>query len=1530
MRSRGSRVPLRSKSFLTIFLLVVVALGTATAPAHAEEWRAHHVPLFVSASHPSGHQGFVRVVNHSAEAGEVVIDAVDDDGVPSGPVTFRIGAEETVHFNSGDLENGNAEKDLSAGIGSGTGDWRLRLRSALDLEVLAYNRTSDGMLAGLHDLVPRAVVRRPGGGGESMGHRVAIFNPASNVNQVSRLRIVNRGDEPAEVTIEGIDDDGASPGTAVELAVPAGATRMVTSQELESGQGEGLVGMLGDGRGKWQLVVTSDEPVEVMSLMTSPTGHLTNLSTAPAAGEGTVGEHAVPLFAANANPDGYQGFVRVINRSSADGEVSIEAFDDAGTDYGPVTIDIGAHETVHFNSGDLEDGNADKGLPPGIEPGAGDWRLRLRSELDLEVLAYNRTADGLLASLHDVVPYTDMVRPGARDEVQAHYVAIFNPGSNANQVSRLRVINPGEEAATVTIEGFGDDGVSPGPGVELEVPSGASRTLSARALESGEWGPGIEASGSLGDGRGKWRLLVTSSQAVEVMSLLASPTGHLINLSTAGPAGEVVPEPAIAPGAAIEVTGRTTASEGMPVALRARSVGADVPIERYDWRFSDGQRRSGEEVSVSFTTAGVHEVTVRAVSGLDVVAQASWAVAVFDDAAGVNPGLEGIPRVFGDVDQDGRFGPEDLALAEEAVAGERELEAAAVEAGDLNLSGSLDARDIEWMTQALDAGAALPSALLEAHSYPGGVAALVSPALLDPDTEVEVFVDGTPSPRVMRAILGYATFVVPGSLTGANAEVEVAVGADGVVAERLPLLLKPVVTPADMTPAEDVLAFFEELVELLSSQEAAGESFFEQNGGLSAGDTAIVLGGSRVAARELASALSELEALLSGPGGEELATALQAALYANGLAEFRTSVRAARGEGEAPGPSSALAASASGVAASSVDDVCDRYVPAICALKDTNAVLSIGTEVATGVCAVVGLASFATANPLVVAGVAKLCAPVLAALGAAQTAGYFVDSISLDVRLGADKTALRGTEDTATISAFVTFSGLQELCGTATSSDYAGDIVGWVAAGIVRLLLKKSVLLSKSHRILERKSLEKFIATTFGSVLGAVLTTTGLDRAFAEGARALCHYVGFGLTDAELRFSARAAAGEFNLRVSNGGALTPKNDGSGTYRLACAEGFTGTLSVAGNKSLCGEDKLDAIRVSCSNPCDLAPDEEVNIPDARLRAVIERSLGEGPITRVELERLTSLRGHRSSFPSGIIRSLAGLECATGLTDVNLWGNEITDISPLFAATALFELDISENQVVDLSPLSGATALTRLHAYDNRITDLSPLSGVPNLATLSLGSNRITDLAPLSELSALIFLALEENRIADISPLSGLTGLVVLRMSGNEIADSSPLSGLTALRHLVAGRNRIASISLSGFSSLREMHLSENRIASVSLSDMPALEWVLLNDNRVASLSFSGLPSLRSLDANNNQLTNISALSSLPALCCAQLNNNRISDIGPLVANPALVSGQVQFRENPLGRTSCLTHIPALQNRGVSVVYDRHHCGQYRNQ
>ena len=261
---------------------LVTALVVASQAGNAQDGDGaqpgHMVPYFPIAA-DGLREGFVSVVNRSGRPGEVEVHATDAEGNRFPPTTLALGADETVHFNSADLEQGNEAKGLPMGIGPGTGDWWLTLTSGLDIDVLSYVRTPrDGFLTAMHDVVPR----------EGRQHRVAIFNPGHNANQVSLLRLVNSGDEPVEVTVAGIDDGGDRSSGTVSLSVPAGNSRTLTARQIESGS-DGFEGKLGDGTGKWQLIVESDRPITVMSLLRSPTGHLTNLSTAPAVDFAPVG-----------------------------------------------------------------------------------------------------------------------------------------------------------------------------------------------------------------------------------------------------------------------------------------------------------------------------------------------------------------------------------------------------------------------------------------------------------------------------------------------------------------------------------------------------------------------------------------------------------------------------------------------------------------------------------------------------------------------------------------------------------------------------------------------------------------------------------------------------------------------------------------------------------------------------------------------------------------------------------------------------------------------------------------------------------------------------------------------------------------------------------------------------------------------------------------------------------------------------------------------------------------------------------------
>ena len=234
------------------------------------------VPLFPAAS--ENRQGFIRVINPYAHAGTLRITAYTDTGARrTETIAFEKG-EEVKHFNANDLENGNTAKGILTGIGPGDGDWRLELTSDLVFTAPVYMRTrQDGFLTSLHDTVPRD---------EDGAYRVHIFNPGSNTRQRSILRIVNPSATAVAATIAGTDDRGTAGRSTVTARIAANAARVLTAQELET------MG-LGDGTGKWRLRVTADRPLLVMSLMATPTGHLTNLSTAPEAGT-----TLVPLFPA--------------------------------------------------------------------------------------------------------------------------------------------------------------------------------------------------------------------------------------------------------------------------------------------------------------------------------------------------------------------------------------------------------------------------------------------------------------------------------------------------------------------------------------------------------------------------------------------------------------------------------------------------------------------------------------------------------------------------------------------------------------------------------------------------------------------------------------------------------------------------------------------------------------------------------------------------------------------------------------------------------------------------------------------------------------------------------------------------------------------------------------------------------------------------------------------------------------------------------------------------------------------------------
>ena len=137
-----------------------------------------------------------------------------------------------------------------------------------------------------------------------------------------------------------------------------------------------------------------------------------------------------------------------------------------------------------------------------------------------------------------------------------------------------------------------------------------------------------------------------------------------------------------------------------------------------------------------------------------------------------------------------------------------------------------------------------------------------------------------------------------------------------------------------------------------------------------------------------------------------------------------------------------------------------------------------------------------------------------------------------------------------------------------------------------------------------------------------------------------------------------------------------------------------------------------------------------------------------------------------------------------------------------------------------------------------------------------NTNIRDLTGIEHAHNLTFLELPGNSIVDLTPLAGLTKLLYLNLLNSSIIDVTPLAGLTELNVLFLSGNNIVDVT-----------------------------------------PLAGLTKLETLF----------------------LNNNSIVDVAPLIGLNLDVSG-LFIRYNPLSYISIRIHIPAMQAKGIEVVFN----------
>lgn len=165
-----------------------------------------------------------------------------------------------------------------------------------------------------------------------------------------------------------------------------------------------------------------------------------------------------------------------------------------------------------------------------------------------------------------------------------------------------------------------------------------------------------------------------------------------------------------------------------------------------------------------------------------------------------------------------------------------------------------------------------------------------------------------------------------------------------------------------------------------------------------------------------------------------------------------------------------------------------------------------------------------------------------------------------------------------------------------------------------------------------------------------------------------------------------------------------------------------------------------------------------------------------------------------------------------------------------------LNLDRRQLIKCPILEQEQRLRLLNYQNNQIQVIENLENLPNLIFLDFYNNKLTSLSgPLPAVRGLRVLMAGKNKISSISNLQHLKKLDVLDLHSNDISTIENLEDLHELRVLNLAGNKISLVSkLSSLTSLTELNLRRNQITTVTgLDQLPALQRIFLSHNQLAT-------------------------------------------------------------------------------------------------
>lgn len=217
--------------------------------------------------------------------------------------------------------------------------------------------------------------------------------------------------------------------------------------------------------------------------------------------------------------------------------------------------------------------------------------------------------------------------------------------------------------------------------------------------------------------------------------------------------------------------------------------------------------------------------------------------------------------------------------------------------------------------------------------------------------------------------------------------------------------------------------------------------------------------------------------------------------------------------------------------------------------------------------------------------------------------------------------------------------------------------------------------------------------------------------------------------------------------------------------------------------------------------------------------------------------------------------------------------------IIECTGVAELDLAENKLTQIPPLTSMTGLKRLMLHDNRLTDVPLLDDMHMLRELDLRTNQLTSLENLRNCSSLQLLSVRDNNLMTLPKSVGLwknleefdasvnlleeipeeigniSPLTRLYLSDNHISDvPNCLTRLTNLKLLGLAYNDLDDESFrpqiwAGFTSLIELRLLGNKLSGLprGFHTLPKIDRLFIGYNEfVAHGSEHEPPSYRNFE------------------------------------------------------------------------------------